>query len=96
MILRTASESLAHQACAEATLKTLVKQKQDKVEEIKKKTGYYTTRDLLEKYDEALKKGVRLEPFTRGGQRLLTHSRRSPLERARRRRLQQNRRPRLA
>ncbi|BGO99502.1 Endoplasmic reticulum junction formation protein lunapark [Rhodotorula toruloides] len=41
----------------EATLKTLVKQKQDKVEEIKKKTGYYTTRDLLEKYDEALKKG---------------------------------------
>ncbi|BGP24437.1 hypothetical protein Rt10032_c03g1444 [Rhodotorula toruloides] len=45
------------QAKEEATLKTLNKQKQDKVEEIKKKTGYYTTRDLLEKYDEALKKG---------------------------------------
>lgn len=44
---------------AEATLKHLVKQKQDKVEEIKKKTGYYSTRDLLEKYDEALRKGVR-------------------------------------
>ncbi|GAA6024166.1 hypothetical protein JCM8202_003520 [Rhodotorula sphaerocarpa] len=41
----------------EATLKHLVKQKQDKVEEIKKKTGYYSTRDLLEKYDEALRKG---------------------------------------
>ncbi|GAA5908260.1 hypothetical protein JCM6882_006786 [Rhodosporidiobolus microsporus] len=39
-------------------LKTLVKQKQDKVEEIKKKTGYYSTRDLLEKYDEALKKSA--------------------------------------
>lgn len=44
---------------AEKELKVLVKQKQDKVEEIKKKTGYYSTRDLLEKYDEALKKGVR-------------------------------------
>ncbi|GAA5861751.1 hypothetical protein JCM3774_002693 [Rhodotorula dairenensis] len=41
----------------EKTLKHLVKQKQDKVEEIKKKTGYYSTRDLLEKYDEALRKG---------------------------------------
>ncbi|GAA5980566.1 hypothetical protein JCM11641_006683 [Rhodosporidiobolus odoratus] len=39
----------------EATLKILTKKKQDKVEEIKKKTGYYSTRDLLEKYDEALK-----------------------------------------
>ncbi len=44
----------------EYTLKHLVKQKQDKVEEIKKKTGYYSTRDLLEKYDEALRKGVRV------------------------------------
>ncbi|GAA5962029.1 hypothetical protein JCM8115_002888 [Rhodotorula mucilaginosa] len=42
----------------EKTLKHLVKQKQDKVEEIKKKTGYYSTRDLLEKYDEALRKGA--------------------------------------
>ncbi|POY74800.1 hypothetical protein BMF94_2073 [Rhodotorula taiwanensis] len=41
----------------EKSLKSLVKQKQDKVEEIKKKTGYYSTRDLLEKYDEALRKG---------------------------------------
>jgi len=46
-------------AHAESQLKVLVKQKQDKVEEIKKKTGYYSTRDLLEKYDEALRKGVR-------------------------------------
>ncbi|GAA5842568.1 hypothetical protein JCM11251_004906 [Rhodosporidiobolus azoricus] len=44
------------QDAEEKQLKTLVKQKQDKVEEIKKKTGYYSTRDLLEKYDEALKK----------------------------------------
>ncbi|BGP15895.1 hypothetical protein JCM10213_003676 [Rhodosporidiobolus nylandii] len=42
----------------EATLKVLTKKKQDKVEEIKKKTGYYSTRDLLEKYDEALKKSA--------------------------------------
>ncbi|GAA6027370.1 hypothetical protein JCM8097_007802 [Rhodosporidiobolus ruineniae] len=42
----------------ESTLKVLVKKKQDKVEEIKKKTGYYSTRDLLEKYDEALKKSA--------------------------------------
>ncbi|GAA6022568.1 hypothetical protein JCM10207_006588 [Rhodosporidiobolus poonsookiae] len=42
----------------EKTLKVLVKEKQDKVEEIKKKTGYYTTRDLLEKYDEQLRKSA--------------------------------------
>lgn len=39
-------------------IKSLLKKKQDKVEEIKKKTGYYSTRDLLEKYDEALKNTV--------------------------------------
>ncbi|GAA5997910.1 uncharacterized protein JCM10292_006900 [Rhodotorula paludigena] len=48
----------------EKELKVLVKQKQDKVEEIKKKTGYYSTRDLLEKYDEALKKGPGSAPST--------------------------------
>jgi len=37
-----------------------MKKKADKVEEIKKKTGYYSTRDLLEKYDEALRKNVSL------------------------------------
>ncbi|GAA5873890.1 hypothetical protein JCM8547_008632 [Rhodosporidiobolus lusitaniae] len=40
----------------ETQLKALTKKKQDKVEEIKKKTGYYTTRQLIEKYDEGLKK----------------------------------------
>ncbi|GAA5907124.1 hypothetical protein JCM5296_003463 [Sporobolomyces johnsonii] len=46
------------EAREDETLKALVKQKQDKVEEIKKKTGYYSTRDLLEKYDEALRKNA--------------------------------------
>lgn len=40
----------------EAILKYLKKKKQDKVEEIKKKTGYNSTRDLIEKYDEAIKR----------------------------------------
>ncbi|GAA5943848.1 hypothetical protein JCM3775_000211 [Rhodotorula graminis] len=48
----------------ETQVKVLVKQKQDKVEEIKKKTGYYSTRDLLEKYDEALRKGPSSAPST--------------------------------
>jgi len=30
-----------------------MKQRRDKVEEIKKKTNYYSTRDLLQKYDES-------------------------------------------
>ncbi|KAF9034104.1 hypothetical protein BJ165DRAFT_1356708 [Panaeolus papilionaceus] len=34
------------------SLKDLMKRRRDKVEEIKKKTNYYTTRDLLQKYDE--------------------------------------------
>ncbi|KAH6908195.1 hypothetical protein BKA70DRAFT_1280941 [Coprinopsis sp. MPI-PUGE-AT-0042] len=33
-------------------LQRLMKERRDKVEEIKKKTNYYTTRDLLQKYDE--------------------------------------------
>lgn len=36
----------------EKHLKELMKKRRDKVEEIKKKTNYYTTRDLLQKYDE--------------------------------------------
>ncbi|GAA5928204.1 uncharacterized protein JCM15063_003819 [Sporobolomyces koalae] len=44
------------EAKEEMIIKSLLKKKQDKVEEIKKKTGYYSTRDLLEKYDEGLKK----------------------------------------
>jgi len=44
----------------ELIIKSLMKKKADKVEEIKKKTGYYSTRDLLEKYDEALRKNVSL------------------------------------
>ncbi|CAA7269821.1 unnamed protein product [Cyclocybe aegerita] len=37
----------------EKSLKELMKIRRDKVEEIKKKTNYYSTRDLLQKYDEA-------------------------------------------
>ncbi|KAJ2931055.1 hypothetical protein H1R20_g6037, partial [Candolleomyces eurysporus] len=37
----------------EKSLQKSMKQRRDKVEEIKKKTNYYTTRDLLQKYDES-------------------------------------------
>lgn len=37
----------------EQALKDLKKQRRDRVEEIKKKTNYYSTRDLLQKYDDA-------------------------------------------
>lgn len=32
---------------------TLRKQQREKIEEIKKKTNYYTTRNLLDRYDES-------------------------------------------
>src|SRR5882724_6880938 len=38
---------------AETTLKTLLRQQRTKIEEIKKKTNYYTTSNLLELYDES-------------------------------------------
>lgn len=38
--------------CSEKTLRELLKQQRVKVEEIKKKTNYYTTRNLIERYDE--------------------------------------------
>lgn len=38
---------------AEKTLVTLRKQQREKIEEIKKKTNYYTTRNLLDRYDES-------------------------------------------
>ncbi|KAH9482111.1 Endoplasmic reticulum junction formation protein lunapark [Psilocybe cubensis] len=37
----------------EKYLKELMKKRRDKVEEIKKKTNYYSTRDLIQKYDDA-------------------------------------------
>ncbi|KDQ22573.1 hypothetical protein PLEOSDRAFT_1095009 [Pleurotus ostreatus PC15] len=41
------------EANEEKTLQHLLKQQRTKVEEIKKKTNYYSTRDLLSKYDES-------------------------------------------
>jgi len=38
----------------EKTLQALLKQQRTKVEEIKKKTNYYSTRDLIQKYDESM------------------------------------------
>ncbi|KAN0096948.1 putative integral membrane metal-binding protein (DUF2296) domain containing protein [Tylopilus felleus] len=38
----------------ENTLKDVLKKQRDTVEEIKKKTNYYNTRNLIEKYDESL------------------------------------------
>lgn len=39
---------------SENTLKDVLKKQRDTVEEIKKKTNYYNTRNLIEKYDESL------------------------------------------
>jgi endoplasmic reticulum junction formation protein lunapark len=39
---------------SEKTLVTLRKQQREKIEEIKKKTNYYTTRNLLDRYDESV------------------------------------------
>ena len=33
-------------------MQTLMKERREKVEEIKKKTNYYSTRDLIQRYDE--------------------------------------------
>lgn len=54
-----ACSSGADAGITEATLRTLKKEQRDKVEELKRKTGYYSTRNLLEKYDEVIKKNVR-------------------------------------
>lgn len=40
-------------ATIEKTLKELLRQQRTKIEEIKKKTNYYSTRNLLERYDES-------------------------------------------
>jgi len=48
----------------EKSLKELMKKRRDKVDEIKKKTNYYSTRDLIQKYDES-------SPGTPPQQRLL-------------------------
>ncbi|KAL8280644.1 hypothetical protein RQP46_006967 [Phenoliferia psychrophenolica] len=42
----------------ETTLRELKKQQREQVEELKRKTGYYSTRNLLEKYDEVIKKNA--------------------------------------
>jgi len=45
--------SFSHRrSCTEKTLKALLRQQRTKIEEIKKNTNYYTTRNLLERYDE--------------------------------------------
>ena len=33
-------------------MQALVKERREKVEEVKKKTNYYSTRDLIQRYDE--------------------------------------------
>ncbi|KAG6844127.1 hypothetical protein H0H87_009583 [Tephrocybe sp. NHM501043] len=49
----------------EKTLQQLLKQQRTKVEEIKKKTNYYSTRDLLQRYDESPSLRQRIvPPFT--------------------------------
>jgi len=36
----------------EKTVQSLIKERREKVEEVKKKTNYYSTRDLIQRYDE--------------------------------------------
>ena len=43
----------ADKSVLEKTLQTLMKQQRLKVEEIKKKTNYYSTRELLQRYDDS-------------------------------------------
>ena len=45
--------------CTEKHLVTLRKQQKEKIEEIKKKTNYDTTRNLIERYDDALDSPLR-------------------------------------
>lgn len=55
------ASGVVHWLMARGTGKTLValkKKQRDQVEELKRKTGYYSTRSLLEKYDEVIKKNV--------------------------------------
>lgn len=42
-----------HILITEKVLKDLMKKRREKVEEIKKKTNYYSTHDLLQKYDDS-------------------------------------------
>lgn len=44
--------AITHSWHSEKTLKEVLKKQREKVEEIKKKTNYYSTRNLIEKYDE--------------------------------------------
>lgn len=58
IVLQRSTLELTALCCAEATLRTLKKQQRDKVEELKRKTGYYSTKSLLDKYDDVIKKKV--------------------------------------
>lgn len=46
----------------EETLKTLLRQQRTKIDEIKQKTNYYNTRNLLERYDESPSAGGGPDP----------------------------------
>lgn len=53
----------------EKTVQTLMKERREKVEEIKKKTNYYSTRDLIQRYDET-SPATPLQPRVNPGQPL--------------------------
>ena len=53
----------------EKTVQKLVKERREKVEEVKKKTNYYSTRDLIQRYDETLPT-TPLQPRLQPGQSL--------------------------
>lgn len=51
-LLSTSFPLIINVACSEKTLQEVLKKQRNTVEEIKKKTNYYSTRNLIEKYDE--------------------------------------------
>lgn len=52
----------------EKTVQLLMKERRTKVEEIKKKTNYYSTRDLLQRYDDSTPSNTPVIPRTLPGQ----------------------------
>jgi len=62
----------------EKMIQTLMKERRDKVEEIKKKTNYYSTRDLIQRYDDG-SPATPLRPRINPGQALPVTPQQPPL-----------------
>ena len=62
----------------EKMIQTLMKERRDKVEEIKKKTNYYSTRELIQRYDDG-SPATPLRPRINPGQALPVTPQQPPL-----------------